>query len=290
MARPKKQTVDYFPHFCIHKKTMFIIEQKYGNDGYTCWFKTLEMLGASEGHFVDCSDEGTWEFLKAKARLSDSVAIDIFNLLAKLEAIDPELWQIHRIIWCQKFVDNLSEVYFKRKTDIPEKPDVGDIRTGNGVSAPETGVSAPETTAVGQPEGVSGVENKQIRLNKIKLKKEPANSAPPGSYEKLKKSTAERIDRLTEILKSRNGSNNFEPQQFLSKCANKKIPLEVVNYVLGEMITYAPQIDNFWGYAMKILNKENGNYHGQQSLAKHLKIKEEELKLSKEILARIDAT
>lgn len=66
MARPKKQTVDYFPHSCVHKKTMFILEQKYGNDGYAFWFKLLEMLGSTEGHFLSLKNGMEWEFLIAK--------------------------------------------------------------------------------------------------------------------------------------------------------------------------------------------------------------------------------
>lgn len=45
MARPKKQTVDYFPHFVKGGRTIFILENKFGNDGYAFWFKLLEILG-----------------------------------------------------------------------------------------------------------------------------------------------------------------------------------------------------------------------------------------------------
>ncbi len=36
MARPLKQTVDYFPHdsHASDSKTLFILESKFGNDGY----------------------------------------------------------------------------------------------------------------------------------------------------------------------------------------------------------------------------------------------------------------
>lgn len=33
MARPQRNNVDYFPFFCKEGKSMFYIEQKYGNDG-----------------------------------------------------------------------------------------------------------------------------------------------------------------------------------------------------------------------------------------------------------------
>ena len=107
VARPKKQTVDYFPHCCNHKKTMFVLEQRYGNDGYAFWFKLLEMLGSAEGHALDINDLATWEFLQAKTKLSDSFCIEILELLVKLGAIDSELWG-KKVIWCQNFVDGIS--------------------------------------------------------------------------------------------------------------------------------------------------------------------------------------
>lgn len=55
MARPTKETVDYFPHFVKCGRTIFILESKYGNDGYAFWFKLLEILGDTEGHYYDCS-------------------------------------------------------------------------------------------------------------------------------------------------------------------------------------------------------------------------------------------
>ncbi len=136
MARPKKQTIDYFPHSCTHGKTMFIIEQKYGNDGYAFWFKLLELLGDTAGHYIDLNDEATQEFLQAKTRISWDLCHEILDLLAKLDAIDAELWE-HKIVWCQNFVDGISDVYKNRRTEIPsrpsfyiEKPHDADISTG----------------------------------------------------------------------------------------------------------------------------------------------------------------
>jgi hypothetical protein len=121
MARPIKETVDYFPHQCIHRKTMFIIEEKYGNNGYAFWFKLLEMLGASPSHVIDCRNNGQMEFLQAKTHLDEVTTNSLLNLLAKLQAIDPELWGI-KVIWCQNFVDGIADVYKNRKKEPPTKP------------------------------------------------------------------------------------------------------------------------------------------------------------------------
>ena len=121
MARPKKETVDYFPHFVNSGKTLFILEQNYGNDGYAFWFKILELLGSSDGHYYDCRNVPAWKFLLAKTNLSEEKTIEIFNMLVELEAIDKELWQ-EKIIWSDNFVKNLLPVYSNRKSELPKKP------------------------------------------------------------------------------------------------------------------------------------------------------------------------
>ena len=69
MARPKKQTVDYFPHIANSGKTIFILENQFGNDGYAFWFKTLELLATTDGHVIDTGNPSEWEFLIAKTRM-----------------------------------------------------------------------------------------------------------------------------------------------------------------------------------------------------------------------------
>jgi hypothetical protein len=121
MTRPRKQTVDYFPHYCNHKSTIFILEQKYGNDGYAFWFKLLEMMGTENGHFIDFRDESKWVFLQAKTKLNAETCQEILDLLSKINAIDPEFWKIH-VAWSQNFVDGLAPVYGNRRVEIPSQP------------------------------------------------------------------------------------------------------------------------------------------------------------------------
>ena len=120
MSRPAKAVVDYFPHSCNHKKTMYILESKYKNDGYAFWFKLLEILGQTENHFYNCNVKSNWEFLLAKTLVNDDIANDILDTLSELDAIDPELWQ-QKIIWCQNFIDNIKDVYKRRCVELPTK-------------------------------------------------------------------------------------------------------------------------------------------------------------------------
>jgi hypothetical protein len=96
-----------------HGKTLFIIESKFGNDGYAAWFKILEMLGKSENHYIDCRNETDWEFMAAKIKLMSTSLNDIIDLLAKLNAINPILWN-NKIIWSENFIKNIEDAYKRR--------------------------------------------------------------------------------------------------------------------------------------------------------------------------------
>jgi hypothetical protein len=57
--------------------------------------------------------------------VSEVTATEILNTLSQVDAIDRELWQ-QKVIWIQKFVDRLCEVYRKRGLNIPQKPSICD--------------------------------------------------------------------------------------------------------------------------------------------------------------------
>ncbi|MCK5617047.1 DUF4373 domain-containing protein [Candidatus Pacearchaeota archaeon] len=124
MARPKKQTVDYFPHSCTHGKTIYILERKWGNDGYAFWFKLLEALGGADGHFIDCGDINQWEYLVATSGIDDEICEDILAKLAGMGKIDEQLWEEKRVIWSDAFIAGISDVYSKRTAEIPLKEDL----------------------------------------------------------------------------------------------------------------------------------------------------------------------
>ena len=121
MARPTTNTIEYFSHDCQHRQTMYILESRYKNDGYAFWFKLLETLGTTPGHFLDLNDDVACEFLAAKTNLSWSFCDEILTLLAKIGAICPELWS-KKIVWSQNFVDRIAPVYAKRRKELPVKP------------------------------------------------------------------------------------------------------------------------------------------------------------------------
>lgn len=123
MGRPRKQTVDYFPHFVgTDSKTKFILEESWGNNGYAFWFKLLELLGRSEGHYYDCSSVANRKYLTALMKIDEQIINEILETLSDLGKIDPELWKERKVIWCQRLVDNLQDVYSKRTVSAPKRP------------------------------------------------------------------------------------------------------------------------------------------------------------------------
>lgn len=119
MARKRKNTVDYFPHIINEGKTMFIIESKYKNDGYATWYKILERLGKSENHFIDLSDTKELMYLASKCNMDEDKLKSIIKDLVDLGEFDKYLWDSHSVIWGQKFVDSIEDVYKRRYTEMP---------------------------------------------------------------------------------------------------------------------------------------------------------------------------
>ncbi len=122
MGRMRKQTADYFPHFTYKGRTLTVLENRWGSVGYTFWFKMLEILSSTEGHFYDCSKKTNMDYLAIMALTDVDTANEILTALADMGKIDAPLWNKRRIIWCQSLVDRLSFLYSKRTTDIPKKP------------------------------------------------------------------------------------------------------------------------------------------------------------------------
>jgi hypothetical protein len=122
----------------------------------------LEIIGTQSEHYYDCRNPADWLFLIAKARVSEVTATEILNTLSQVDAIDKELW-MQKVIWIQKFVDRLCEVYRKRGLNVPQKPSICDRNdSSNNVSVPESTQS-------------------KVKESKVKEVNKTINSAPKKS-------------------------------------------------------------------------------------------------------------
>lgn len=121
MARQERNDVDYFPHPVNHGKKMHFIETKYKNDGYATWMKILEELGSAQYHFLDLKDGVGVMFLSSKCCVSEIVLLNIINDLIRLGEFDEELWVNEKILFNQKFIDNIQDAYAKRNNKCIDK-------------------------------------------------------------------------------------------------------------------------------------------------------------------------
>jgi hypothetical protein len=143
MARPKVDTVEYFPHYCDNKgsgTTKFILISQYGKDGFTFLFRMFEMLGKTPGHYFDCRNVGKWLHLLAYTMVEEETALKILKTLVDLEDIDRELWEEHKIIWSDNFVQGLKPAYDNRKRDLPQKPVINRVSTSSNDSPSEVSI------------------------------------------------------------------------------------------------------------------------------------------------------
>ena len=218
MGRPKKQTVDYFPHFVTgSRRTIYVLEEGWRNDGYAFWFKLLELLCQNDGHSFDVSTQANMRYLCAYAKTTPETAAEILDTLADLGNIDEELWKERKIIWCQSLVDNLKDVYDKRTTPIPKKPFSVDIlpenspETGeNGDTAPKTGAKTADTPANGKkPTGKKPkTPKKKEEAQPEKVKYAEFVRMTEEEYEKLVAQYGkDMVARMIEVLDNYKGQN-----------------------------------------------------------------------------------
>ena len=171
MSRPVKQTVEYFPHFVNDSKTIFVLESKWGNDGYSFWFRLLEMLCRTDGHSLCLSEPIEWDFFVSRMKVSDKTAKEILLQLSAIGKIDRNLWETDKIIWCQNLIDHLSTVYDRRKISLPEKPK-GSISKGFLQQKPLRNEGKPQTV------GVSVDNNPQMKVNEMKVNENTPSVSP----------------------------------------------------------------------------------------------------------------
>ena len=190
MGRPRKQTVDYFPHFVsTDSRTKFILEQSWGNDGYAFWFKLLELLGRSEGHYYDCSATANEKYLVALMKLDKDTISEILEVLADLGNIDKELWEERKVIWCQSLVDNLQDVYSKRTVSAPKRP-FTELTEEESPAPPATAEEKPpedKPKKRGRPPG-TGTKTK---------KSGPLTKDQQALFEKFYAAYPKKVDRAT---------------------------------------------------------------------------------------------
>lgn len=242
MARPQKQTVDYFPHDAKASEgdTLTILQSRFGNDGYAFWFKLLEKISSSENHVINCRNPAKWQLLLAKTSVNEERGGAIMDLLCELEAIDPQLWHEHKIIWCQNLVNNIADVYKGRNRPVPERPV---STTNNPVSSKETPVSTTDNTQSKVKESklnyiiivIFKLWNKQKIIVHKKLTDDIKSAIGRALKEHSHEEISEAIKNYAEILKGEQYyfKYSWTLKDFLKRGLEKFLDLEIAKKNYG---------------------------------------------------------
>lgn len=233
MARPTKLSVDYFPHFVGQGKTIRILQGKYGIKGYAFLFKLLEAISASDTMCLDWNRMIDREYFAADTETDIPEAENIIELLAQIGLVDADLWHEKHLIWCQNLVDNLEEVWRKRKQKKPQKPHfqkTGFFREFQEKPPVSEGFRAGNPRILGKPplaQGVSAPETPQSKVKESKVEER-----------KLVKESAEiRADQPTDPLppsmpKKTDADAKTEKPGTAEKQAEAKTPLQEIQKLL----------------------------------------------------------
>ena len=205
MGRSPKKGVDYFSHDvgAAGGPSMFTVQEEFGNDGYAFWFKLLEHLGSKESLSMDCNDAADWRFFVAKAKVSKEKAEQILDLLAEIGSIDPELWK-QRIVWSDNFVSRVADVYKKRGTETPRKPDFCD-RNDSKSDVPD---AESTQSIVKESKGKKKKEKKETAPDPDKIKFAEFVHMKQSEYDTLVEKHGKAVaDKCIEILDNYKGAH-----------------------------------------------------------------------------------
>lgn len=204
MARPNKLSVDYFPHFVGQGKTIRILQGKYGIKGYAFLFKLLEALSASDAMCLDWNRMIDREYFAADTETDIPEAENIIDLLAQIGLVDADLWHEKHLIWCQALVDNLEEVWRKRKQKKPQKPhsqETGFFRESQEKPPISEGFRAGNPRILGKTPLAQGVSAPETPKNEKNVQKETFFERKERKERKEPKERKERIRKGEKLVK-----------------------------------------------------------------------------------------
>lgn len=181
MSRPSKNNVDYFPFICKIGDAMQYMEDNYGNDGFATWVKILRAIAVKNHHHLMLDNEKAIKVLASNCKISKELLFQIINDLCDFNEFDKELWESKRVLWSQKFIDNIQEAYKRRTNDCITKQELL-IKLGMSEE-----IVAPEKPKKTKPT--------DVKLKPVKEEKDTT----PKSYSTLTPSRFYSIDMLGDV-------------------------------------------------------------------------------------------
>ncbi|MDY7027966.1 MAG: DUF4373 domain-containing protein [Spirochaetota bacterium] len=124
MANKIKDTVEYFPFFVKHGRTLFVLQNKYGLAGIGFFTQIMRWLAQSPGHYYPYNDDFDKDRLNQYCGLTETDVRVMIGDMVKTGKLDSQLWEQRGVIYSADFVDELSELYRRRKKELPTRDKV----------------------------------------------------------------------------------------------------------------------------------------------------------------------
>lgn len=176
-GRKPQHDAEFFPFYAKDGRTLFMLQARFGLEGIGFFTNLMRLLCTTPYHYVDLQDPVEAAYTWSKIGLSEEAkAEEMITLMVRTGKLDRDLWEKRRVVYCQQFVDSLSELYAKRK----EKPlSIHEIYAQFSISGPEI-PSANEVPVIS-----SGNPGSEIRKGekRIEEKREYAAFAENGLVE-----------------------------------------------------------------------------------------------------------
>jgi len=229
---------------------MFYIETKYGNDGYATWIKLLRQLAVSNDHWINLSDQTELMFTSAKCKISQEKLIDIINDLSQMGEFNKILWEENKIIYSEKFMENIKDAYLRRKNKCIQFEDLC-------IQFKDLGIHNAYTSAINDIPNPHIIEYNTIPDNKIEYttpfpetSSGKLESVDDFSFEEEETATTEPVHAEPKKEKKKNAGADAKPKKLPSVHA---LCIEVYNQWMIERTGLSAKIDGQEGAGMKAI-------------------------------------
>ncbi|ORC37278.1 hypothetical protein B4O97_03550 [Marispirochaeta aestuarii] len=124
MANKIKDTVEYFPFFVRDGRTLFILQKKYGLAGIGFFTQILRWLAQSPGHYYPYVEDFDKDRFNEYCGLTENEIRVMIGDMVRSGKLDKDLWEERNVIYSEDFVQELSELYRRRKVKLPSRENV----------------------------------------------------------------------------------------------------------------------------------------------------------------------
>lgn len=240
MARPTKQTVDYFSHDCDMRNDIKIkaLRRKYKHLGYSIYIITLELLGDTE-YFQMKWDDTNIELLASEYDCDTDILKEIIDYCIQLNLFQIDYGYLH----CPQFTKRLEDTLLVRRKDYCSNN--SPISKLSGVNVDNNSINVNNNT---QSKVKESKLNKSI-IQESKVKDSTLNKK--RLFKVLNTPDEEIIDTSTEVDYTINETEIVYTQQMIENITQKFADKIDSRFKLNNFMI---EIDEDWGGWDNFLN------------------------------------